>query len=130
MNAGDSTRARPTVLLAGNRVVAHSLLARQRGIRIGTSLAAAHSIATDLLHLQRDVHAEQQRLSYLGQILYRYSSLVSLVSSPGGYLDTPDSLHHSVLLEVSASLTLFGGLERLCQQLNKQLHELDHEVLV
>jgi len=57
--------AQPAVLLADNRVIQRNELARQRGIHIGTSLAAAHSIATDLLHIQRNPALESTRLDYL-----------------------------------------------------------------
>ena len=117
---------RPRVLLAGNRVVQRDRTARQRGIAIGTSLAAAHSIATDLRHQQRDDAAEAARLRYLGEVLYRYSSQVSLHSAPGGYLDHPATLHHSVLLEISASLKLFGDQCRLLTAAQQELKTLGH----
>jgi len=118
---------RPTVLLANNRVMQRNGLAQQRGIHIGTSLAAAHSIATDLCHFQRNPGAENKRLTYLAQILYGFSSHVCVDSTPGGYLDYPDNVHHSVLLEISASLTLFEGLQNLARRIIQQMAELRHE---
>ena len=56
---------RPAVLLSDNRVTQRNLCARQRGIHMGTSLAAAHSIASDLVHMQRNPEQEQQRLCLL-----------------------------------------------------------------
>jgi len=101
-----------------------------RGIHIGTSLAAAHSIASDLVHMQRNLEQEQQRLTYLSQVLYGFSSHVSIDSTPGGYLDDPGNMHHSVVLEISASLTLFGGLDALLQSIYQQLIDLRHNALL
>lgn len=122
------TQQRPTVLLANNNVIQRNRQAQQRGIHIGTSLAAAHSIAADLCHLQHNPAAEHERLIYLAQVLYGFSSYVCPDSTPGGYLDNPDNVHHSVLLEISASLTLFGGLKNLAQRITQQLTELRHQV--
>ena len=121
---------RPTVLLSDNRVTQRNQVARQRGIHIGTSLAAAHSIAADLVHIQRNPAWEEQRLTYLSEILYGFSSHVSIDSTPGGYLDDPDNVHHSVVLEISASLTLFGGLQKLLQSVYKQLQSLHHQAVL
>jgi len=104
--------------------------ARERGIHIGTSLAAAHSIASDLIHVQRNLEAEFERLDYLSQVLYGFSSHVSLDHTAGGYLDYPNNIHHSILLEVSASLTLFGGLSLLLQKIRAQLQALNHRALL
>jgi len=101
-------------------------LAQQRGIHIGTSLAAAHSIASDLVHMQRNPEQEEQRLIYLSEVLYGFSSHVSIDSTPGGYLDDPGNTHHSVVLEISASLKLFGGLNMLLKRIYQQLIELRH----
>ena len=129
-DTGQANAERPAVLLSDNRVTQRNALARQRGIHLGTSLAAAHSIASDLLHMQRNPEQEQQRLSYLSQVLYGFSSHVSTDSTPGGYLDDPSNVHHSVILEISASLTLFGGLGALLQSVNQQLIELRHNALL
>jgi len=127
----DPTNAeRPAILLSDNRVTQRNVWARQRGIHIGTSLAAAHSIASDLVHMQRNPEQEQQRLTYLSQVLYGFSSHVSIDSTPGGYLDDPGNMHHSVVLEISASLTLFGGLPTLLQKVYQQLIELRHNALL
>ena len=130
VNAEPANSERPAVLLSDNRVTQRNLLARQRGIHMGTSLAAAHSIASDLVHMQRNLEQEQQRLTYLSQVLYGFSSHVSIDSTPGGYLDDPGNMHHSVVLEISASLTLFGGLRALLQSVYQQLIDLRHNALL
>ncbi len=118
------------ILLADNRVIQRNTVARERGIHIGTSLAAAHSIASDIAHMQRNPEQEIQRLAYLSQVLYGFSSHVSIDSTPGGYLDDPGNIHHSVILEISASLTLFGGLRALLKKIQRQLLELHHQALL
>ena len=121
---------RPAILLSDNRVTQRNALARQRGIHIGTSLAAAHSIAADLVHMQRNHEHERARLNYLCQVLYGFSSHVSPDSAPGGYLDDPGNVHYSAVLEISASLTLFGGLQALLKSVHQQLLELHHQALL
>ena len=111
-------------------MIQRNQIARQCGIHIGTSLAAAHSIAADLVHIKRNSAWEEQRLTYLSEILYGFSSHVSIDSTPGGYLDDPGNVHHSVVLEISASLTLFGGLQKLLQSIHKQLQSLHHQAVL
>ena len=80
----------------------------------GRSLATAHSLATNLIHFNRDKGAERQRLRQLAGITYRYTPMVSI--SP------PDGL----LLEVMGSLKLFGGLNKLHKRLFHLFQQLDH----
>ena len=120
--------ASPCVLLVDNRVVQCNQIAQQLDLRPGISLAAAHSIAPDLLHWQHDEQATAQHLEYLAQLLYRYSSLVSIDSQMNGYADNPGEQHHCVLLEISASLKLFNGLTKLVHRVARELCTLEHSV--
>ena len=115
-------------MLVDNRIIQCNPAAEQRNLRPGISLAAAHSIAPDLLHWQHDAQATIQHLAYLAQLLYRYSSLVSIDSQINGYADNPGEQHHCVLLEIDASLKLFGGLAKLVQQVAQTVCDLDHVV--
>lgn len=107
--------ARPTVLIEQNRIVLCDESARMAGIQPGASLATAHSIASALVHFQRDAARERSRLMFLGQALYRFSAQVSL--------EAPDAL----LLEVGGSRALFGDPAGLARQASTLCHSLGHE---
>ena len=79
-------------------------------------------------HWQHDEQATAQHLDYLAQLLYRYSSLVSIDSQMNGYADNPGEQHHCVLLEASASLKLFDGLTKLVYKVAKELFVAGHLV--
>ena len=95
---------RPLVVLENNRVAACNAEASERGIILGTTLATAHSICPDLLYQEKDPLAEQQRLNVLADLLYRFSSHVSI--------QQPDCL----LLEIGGSLRLFGEYQELIEE--------------
>ena len=99
----------PFVVLCDNRVAFCNAAAEACGIHLGTTLATTHSIYPGLLHQQQDTQAEATRLKEVAEVLYRFSSYVS-VQAP-----------HSIVLEIGGSLRLFGdhahmaaAAERLC----------------
>ena len=106
---------RPVALIEENRVTQVDALARRAGVRVGATLATAHSIAPALQHLQRDLKAERKRLEWLALVGYRYSSRVS-IAPPA-----------QVLVEVRGSLGLFGGLAALVRELAARYRLLGHE---
>src|SRR5690606_27004522 len=96
---------RPTVVVEAHggrlRVVASNDAARSRGIRPGLDLSAAFAFSGALRVLERSPQAERSLREAAAAAAGRFAPTVSL--------EPPESL----LLEVRASLTLFGGLERL-----------------
>ncbi len=112
--AADADPNQPTVLLDDNRVIVRNRAARQLRIAVGSSLATAHSISTDLTHYNRDIEGEQSRLHFLAQALYRFTPQVS----------TADPL--CLLLEVRGSIRLFGGLQPLIRQVLEVLRAFGH----
>ena len=113
LGAAEAVDDAPTVLVDEGRVAQVDAGARQAGIRIGTTLATAYSIAPGLRHFQRDRNAEHKRLEWLGLVAYRFSSRVSL--------EPPDALH----VEARGSLRLFGGLRALVTEINARYRRLD-----
>jgi protein ImuB len=85
------------------QVVAASPAARALGVTAGDSVAAALAIAPDLLLRPRAPQLEAATLAELAQWAGRFTPHVSL-DPPGG-----------LVLEVSASLRLFGGLPALAR---------------
>jgi protein ImuB len=105
---------RPAVLIEDNRVVARNAAALDSGVAIGSSLATAHSLCHHLEYFSRDITAERERLRFLADAAYRFSSSVS-IHEPSAFL-----------LEISGSLRLFGGLYSLKRGLIGLLGELGH----
>ena len=91
------------------RIVAANAQARAGGARIGQSLAAARGLQAGLHAWRRDVAAEQQHLASLADWAYRFSATVSLAPP------------RSLLVEVGASLSLFGGWPTLERRLRSEL---------
>jgi len=111
-----TTAARPTVVLADNRVALRNPAAIEAGIALGSTLATAHSINCGLRHFHRDPDREHARLQFLAETLYRFSAQVSI--------ETPDG----IVLEVSGSLKLFGDVAALAEEAVTVCRSLGHRV--
>ncbi len=107
---------RPAVLIHDNRVVACNAAASAGGVALGSSLATAHSISHGLVHFGRDIAAEHVRLRFLADAAYRFSATIS-IQEPS-----------AILLEVSGSLKLFGGLYGLKRGLISLFGEFGHRI--
>lgn len=106
--------ALPLVVLQDNRVYMRNAAAAQCDIGLGSTLATAHSIRSDLIHIQRDEVAEEARLKALADTLYRFSAYVSI--------QTPDC----ILLEIGGSLKLFGSHQQLRSEAQSLCATLGH----
>lgn len=115
----DDVAAAPRALYAGPAqrplIVALDASAREAGVRHGHTLAEARALAPALEVQQRRPRAEAERLSTLAAWAYGYSSQVVEVAPA------------AVLLEVGASLKLFGGWARLQALLHEGLQALGHQ---
>jgi protein ImuB len=94
-------------------VVFASAQAAQCGVRADQPLAAARALCPALQARPRDAAAEHRLLHSLAAWAYRFSSHVSL--------SEPDAL----LIEVGASLRLFGGWPALERRLRRALARID-----
>jgi protein ImuB len=114
----DSPDGPPRALVDGpvqrRRVVAVDAAARQAGVVSGQALAAAHVLCPQLVARPRAARAETALLEELAAWSYRFSGQVSLAP--------PQSL----LLEIGASLNLFGGWPALERRLREGLQALGH----
>ncbi len=83
--------------------------AQKSGVRCGHPLTAARALCPRLAVAPRDPAAERRALEAIASFAYRFSAEVSI--------DEPDA----VLLEIGASLNLFGGIaalqRRLCSEI-------------
>ena len=109
----DDEQTAPCAVVDGPRQRRHIVLAnapaRRGGIREGHILATSRAVCTSLLARPRDRSAERRLLLSLAAWAYRFSSQVSLAD--------PDAL----LIEVGASLKLFGGWPALERRLRRGL---------
>lgn len=86
--------------------------ALERGVRPGQRRATAQSLVADLLVLDHDPQRERDALEQAAGWLLQFT--------PATSLQPPDG----ILLEVDASLRLFGGLDRLLARIRAGLAEL------
>ncbi len=104
---------------AGQRVIhAVNEVAARRGVVAGMSLPAAYAVCPSL-HIQtRDGRSEARRRRAVARESLAFTDWVSL--------DRPDA----VLLEVGASLRLFGGLDALRSRVDQMLARLGLEARI
>jgi protein ImuB len=98
-------------------VLAANAPARAAGVHPGMSVAAASALASGLITLPRSRAREQHALQQIAGWSAQFTPTVVLE-------------HCGVLLEVAASLTLFGGLARLLGQLRRGLAALGYRVVL
>ena len=106
--------ATPTVLLEDGQVLMMNAAAHSAGVMPGSSLATALGVVGHLKHFERDAEAERMRLRQLAEAAYRHTPCVSL--------SEPDSL----VLDIGASLKLFGGVAALANALDALFARLRH----
>ncbi len=109
---------RPRVVTDGGRVLLCNRPAATAGIAVGATLATAHSIANPLDHYPCSPERERRRLELLAEALYGFSARVSLAPSDSA----------GIVLEIGASLRLFGAADVLEQQITALCRNLGHEV--
>lgn len=111
-----------SVVTEDGRVLLRNAAARQAGIAVGTSLATAHSIVPALTHQPRNLEREQRRLTLLGEALYGFSARVCLAGPQAGASSA------GVMVEIGASLKLFGDAGTLIQRVAALCRDLGHQV--
>lgn len=95
-------------------VAAANSAAQDHGIALGMPVNAAWALCPSLQVAMCEPALETRCLQQLAQRLYRYSSVISV--QPPNYL----------LVEIQASLRLFGSLEELLAQIESTLHAAGH----
>jgi len=102
---------RPVIVTERHRVLCHDARAGESGVSAGISSSTAQALCPELLMIERQPARETSALLGLADWGYRFTSMLAL--------EAPDSL----LLEVSGSLRLFGGLPALMRQATRELDE-------
>ncbi|ASJ74675.1 Y-family DNA polymerase [Granulosicoccus antarcticus] len=108
-DAADDPRAVVLQEGARRRILACNASATANGIRPGLALKNAYALTPNLLTSDYDEHQQLAHLEQLTLWALQYSSLVSP--------EPPDT----ILLEIAASLTLFGGLAALCESITRDI---------
>jgi protein ImuB len=85
--------------------------AQAAGVREGQAIAAAKALAGNLRVVSRDAHAERETLERLAAWAGQFTPMVAVESQ-------------GIVLEVSSSLTLFGGHARLTAAVRQGVREL------
>lgn len=110
------TASAPVALVEGPRVEAVNAAAAACGIAPGCRSATAQALSAQLLLVQACPVRDTQALHAVAH--------AALAFTPAVTLEAADT----VLLEVQASLRLFGGAQALCQRLLQALAPLRHRV--
>ncbi len=106
----------PVALMAGHRVQAVNAAAAGQGVQAGLKRATALALAPSLLIAEADAARDAAALQAVAHAALAFTPAVALHGA------------QTVLLEVQASLRLFGGLATLRQRLQGALAPLGHRV--
>ncbi len=106
----------PVALLAAHRIESVNRAAAERGVRSGFKRATALALAPELLLADADAAREALALQAVAHAALAFTPSVTLQGA------------QTVLLEVQASLRLFGGLASLQQRLLAAVAPLGHRV--
>ena len=105
-------RTKEAVLITEKKIVVFlNQAARNLGLKPGISVAEALTINESVIFFERNKSREIEKLSQIAQWSYRFTPNVSIKKPK------------SVLLELSGSLKLFGGLKKIQQEILKGLEE-------
>ncbi|WP_422982160.1 Y-family DNA polymerase [Undibacterium sp. Ji50W] len=102
----------PSAVLQQGRVSAVSKSARQAGVYPGMRTGGAQMLLPDIRCFQRDIQQEQLDLLASATALLQYSPQVALAED-----DT-------ILIDISASLSLFGGIRALRKRIQATMQAL------
>ena len=97
------------VVLDHDRAKAVSTAAAAAGVRLGMRRGGVNALCPKATLLQYDAHAERRALNDVSLALLQYTPEVAL------------SDNNTLLLDVSASLSLFGGVRRLFRRVQSTL---------
>ncbi|TSH91618.1 DNA polymerase Y family protein [Verticiella sediminum] len=101
-------------MVEDERVIAVNAAAARRGVTPGMRRNGVLAIAPGVLLLPRDPGREAAAVDSIAQAMLRYTPQVALAE------------HHAVLLDVTASLRMFGGPLALSRKVRRTLQALGH----
>jgi protein ImuB len=110
---------------ARHRVSSMTLCCEQQGVQLGMPVSTAQ-LLLECKVLERDLEQERQALSDICNMLYGFTPYLE-VYCPAPKSDVSDQ---GVLLEVSRSLKLFRGEDKLLAELNKSLEQSAYDYVI
>lgn len=111
-------RTEPVVVLDRDHVKAVSPYAATTGVRLGMRRGGVNALCPKATLVQYDEHTEARALDEVSLALLQYTPEVAL------------SDNNTLLLDVSASLSLFGGVRALFRRVRSTLNGLGFEALI
>lgn len=106
------------VVIDHDRVLNATLAATAAGIRLDMRSAGVHALCPDALILERDLHQEALAMEAISMALLRFTPEVSMADD------------FCFILDVTASLTLFGGHRSLYRQIKHCITALGFTVKI
>jgi len=107
----------PTVVMETDKVILCNAAAKEANILLGSTLRNAQSIREDLTYFRRDDVREEKSLDRLASELYGLSNQISKPSN------------HTLLIEIGASLRLFGSTASTSQKAIDLSFRLGHRAI-
>jgi protein ImuB len=101
-----------SVVLEQERVLAASKMARAAGVQIGMRRGGVLMLAPDARLHERDLAHETEAMGSVAMALLQYTPLVTQAEES------------TLLMDVGASLRLFGGIRKLCGRIRANLRAL------
>jgi len=101
-----------TVVLEQERVLVVSPLARAAGVQVGMRRGGVLMLMPEARLVERDLARETEALHAVAMALLQYTPLVAQAEES------------TLLLDIGASLRLFGGIRALCRQVRADLRTL------
>ncbi|MBL8346960.1 MAG: DNA polymerase Y family protein [Rubrivivax sp.] len=117
--AGRLATATPVALVAEHRITEFNAAAAALGLRVGMKRATSLALAADLLLGEADRARDAAALRAVAHAALAFTPAVTMQDGQA-----------TVLMEVSASLRLFGGLAALHRRLREALAPLGHRVQI
>jgi len=112
---GTLHHALPVVVMERERVVLANGPAMALGVRYGMRRGGVQALSADVVQLERDPVAEAGLMHAVALALLHFTPLVTLDEDPESA---------TVMLDVSASLRLFGGHRALCRAVRARVRQL------
>lgn len=113
--AGLLQHAVPVAVLEQERVVLANGPAMALGVRYGMRRGGVQALSADVVQLERDPAAEAELMTSVALALLHFTPLVTLDEDPESA---------TVMLDVTASLRLFGGHRALCRAVRARVRQL------
>ncbi|WP_147318620.1 Y-family DNA polymerase, partial [Cupriavidus oxalaticus] len=112
---GTLHHALPVAVMAQEQVVLANGPAMQLGVRYGMRRGGVQALSADIVQLERDPVAEEALMETVALALLRFTPAVT-------FDEEPESA--TVMLDVTASLRLFGGHRALCRAVRACVRQL------